>query len=77
MLIHGLVAAAIIGGTATVYSQITDNGASSAQVAQTEAVGQSNAVPTLLAGNDDVRPVRSDRHRDRHDRKHDHDDDDD
>lgn len=85
MIIHGLVAAAIVGGTAAVYSQVTDNGAPSPQIAQTEA-GQSNVVHTLLARNDDVRPVRAetsgaDRDRsfksDRHDRKHDHDDDDD
>lgn len=89
MLIHGLVAAAIVGGTAAVYSQITDNGAPSPQIAQTETAGQSNVVATLLARNEDVRPVRaearsddrdrsfrSDRQRDRHDRKRDHDDDD-
>lgn len=89
IFIHGLVAAAIVGGAAAVYSQITDNGASSPQIAQTKAAGQSNVAATLLARNDDVRPVRaearrddrdhssqSDRHRDRHDRKSDHDDDD-
>ncbi|AVM72934.1 hypothetical protein [Magnetospirillum gryphiswaldense] len=90
MLIHGLVAAVIVGGTAAIYSQIPDNGTPSPQTAQSDAAGQSNLAATLLARNDDVRSVgaeargdgpgrsfRSDRTRDRHDRKRDHDDDDD
>jgi hypothetical protein len=79
MLIHGLVAAAIVGGTAAVYSQITDNGTPSPQIAQAESAGQSNVVATLLARSDDVRDrsFQPERHRDRHDRKRDHDDDDD
>lgn len=37
MLVHGLVAAAIIGGAAAVYARIADNGAPFAQVAQAQA----------------------------------------
>ncbi|MEW5729612.1 MAG: hypothetical protein AB1918_17410 [Pseudomonadota bacterium] len=86
MLVHGLVAAAIVGGTAAVYVRITDSGNPSPQVAQTEpatvlAAATDNFRPawteTRGTDRDRERSFRSDSRRDRHDREHDHDDDDD
>lgn len=91
MLVHGLVAAAIVGGTAAVYAQSKDNGTPFPQVAQTEAAGRSDITAALTASNDDVAPawaemagddrdrqspVGSNRPRHRHDRERDHDDND-
>ncbi len=66
MLVHGLVAAAIIGGTAAIYSQIPDNTTPSPQVSQADAAGQSNVGQArhqlghqhpLVGGSAGVRPL--------------------
>lgn len=89
MLIHGLVAAALIGSAAAAYAQAKDNGylpapAPAVQSAKPDAAKADNgylrpAAADLRGRHDDHhdRAVRSDRDRERHDRKRDHDDDDD
>jgi hypothetical protein len=78
MLIHGLVAAVILGSAAAVYAQIKDNGYL-APAATPDRKTESGAD----IGNGALRPTEAnvhgredERHRERHDRKRDHDDDD-
>lgn len=88
MLIHGLVAAAILGSAAAVYAQVKDTG----NLAPAAIPEQRKDVVASEPGDGYLRPtdlnvrvrederrhgVRSERHRERHDRKRDHDDDDD
>lgn len=89
MLIHGLVAGAIIGSAAAVYAQAKDITPATPPTVTTKAAEQATSdagngylrspLSALQAGKSDGdRAVKSDRHHDRkHDRKHDHDDDDD
>lgn len=87
MLIHGLVAAAVVGSAAAVYAQVKDNGYLTPQATQTDG-----RAPVEMKDNGYIRPatvqtrrdederdrrVRSEHRRDRFDRKRDHDDDDD
>lgn len=87
MLIHGLVAAAILGSAAAVYAQVKDNGylVPAATADQRKGavadIGNGYLRPTdgNVRGREDERRhgVHSERHREGHDRKRDHDDDDD
>jgi hypothetical protein len=87
MLIHGLVAAAILGSAAAVYAQVKDNGylapAATADQRKEEVADMVNGYlrPTdaTVRGREDERRqgARSEHHRERHDRKRGHDDDDD
>lgn len=87
MLIHGLVAAAILGSAAAVYAQVKDNGYlvpaamtdQKKEAAADSGNGTARQMDANVRGREDERRhgVRSERHRERHDRKHDHDDDDD
>lgn len=89
MLIHGLVASAIIGSAAAVYAQAKDMPPAAPPAVTTKAAEQATSdagngylrspLSTVQAGRSDGdRTLKSDRHHDRkHDRKHDHDDDDD
>lgn len=84
MLIHGLVAAAILGSAAAVYAQAKDNG----YLAPAAIPEQRKGVVATKPGDGHPRPtdanvrIREDERRhgirdERHDRKRDHDDDDD
>lgn len=86
MLIHGLIAGAIIGSAAAVYAQAKDTAppAITTKAAEQTTPDAGNGylrspLSTTQAGrNDGERAFKSDRHHDRkHDRKHDHDGDDD
>ncbi len=85
MLIHGLLAAAVIGSAAAVYAQSKANG-----YLAPDATPDQRQEAVADTGNGYVRPTeghfsrrdgearsdhRSERHRDRHDRDHDDDDD--
>ncbi|MDP1753063.1 MAG: hypothetical protein Q8L22_26720 [Reyranella sp.] len=66
MMIHGLVAAILIGGAAAVYAQASDNGYLSATPVQT----RSDSGTVTQDDNGYLRSTTRDGHRDRDGRKH-------
>lgn len=88
MLIHGLVAAVLVGSAAAVYAQAKDNGYPAPDTIQTKGTAPAEVKPdngylrpaaARTRGRDDGRDHRltSERRRDGHDHRRDRDDDDD
>ncbi|TAN61509.1 MAG: hypothetical protein EPN20_12335 [Magnetospirillum sp.] len=84
MLIHGLIAATLIGSAAAVYAQGKDNGYLPSTAKPAAVSGKLEAPPAGKEADGYVRPSRDDkrersgkaeRHHERHDRHHDEDDD--
>lgn len=76
MLIHGLVAAALVGSAAAVFAQAKDNGYLSPTAAPSSPNQATAASATPLAhvtaDNGYIRPTQADLRKSKHDREHRH-----